>query len=619
MYSVVAETLLRELGANGDTKKQALYRTCRENDPVTYPLKVALPEFASLSLLDRAQNRPDVEGSIRILRKERTKERDNAVYIPPQAKASLQAADDTRFSLMDKVKEFLASDQKVFLLLGDSGAGKSTFSCELEFNLWQSYKNMMGKIPLHINLPTINKPEDDMVAKQLRRYGFSELQIREMKHHRKFVLICDGYDECQQTHNLYMSNRLNQPGEWNVHMVIGCRSEYLGSEYRNRFQPGNRNQRLDSPLFQEAVFTPFSIDQIRDYVEQYVSIHKPRWRLEEYMAGLDLIPNLKDLVKNPFLMTLSLDVLPRVDSGQCRSNTRVTRVELYDLFVEQWLERGKKRLSEKDLNPQAKAAFEKLSAEGFTLNGMEYLKRFAVAIYKEQEGRPVVEYSQYQDEGSWKDAFFLGEDKQLLRESSPLARSGNQHRFIHRSVLEYGLARAVFDPKDRRNRAALGPASGRGSLIFSMTIDTCGNDEDMAADFEQGPDPNSPLVWRSFVGDYSLLQFLEERVQQEPMFEQQLIAYIEHSKLDEKWCTAAANAMTVLVRAGVQFIGTDFRGVRTPGADLSYGVFDSVSLQESDLRKVNLRGWSRHDRSAVWRASVSHSGKLCLVLRFFTR
>ena len=133
-----AETLLRELEDNGDTKKQDLYRACQKNGPIAYPLNVALPEFGSPTLLDRVQNLPDVERHLRIIRKQRTKERDNVVYILPQSKANLQADDDTRFSLMDKVKEFLESDQKVFLILGDSGAGKSTFSRELEFDLWQS-------------------------------------------------------------------------------------------------------------------------------------------------------------------------------------------------------------------------------------------------------------------------------------------------------------------------------------------------------------------------------------------------------------------------------------------------------------------------------------------------
>jgi len=596
LHSKAAETVLRELEANEDINKRVLYQACRENGPIAYPLKVTLPEQASPSLLDRVQNRPNVEGQLRILRRQRTKERANSVYIQPQAKASLQAADDTRFPLMDKIKDFLRSDQKVFLLLGDSGAGKSMFSRELELDLWQSYTNKGDRIPLHINLASIDKPETDMIAKQLRRNEFTEPQIREMKHYRKFILICDGYDEGQQTHNLYMSNRLNQDEEWDAQMVISCRSEYVGSDYRDRFQPVNRNQHLDSLLFQQAVITPFSIHQIHDYIKQYMSINEPLWSEEDYMQALDLIPSLKDLVTNPFLMTLSLDVLPRmVDPGQHLSSARVTRVALYDHFVEQWLERGKKRLAEKDMIPQMKADFEKLSAEGFTLNGKVYLKKFATAIYKEQDGQPVVKYSQLVDEGSWKDAFFNPKEKQLLHEACPLTRNGNQHRFIHRSLLEYALSLAAFDPQDKENTTALKPVlSRRRSASSSLSIDIDGGEDRIATIAEPEPDPNSPLVWRRFVSDFSLLQFLEERVHQEPVFKNQLLEYIEHSKKDRKWRIAASNAITILARAGVQFIGTDLRGVRIPGADLSYGMFDSVDFQEADMRKVNLRGvWLR--------------------------
>jgi type II secretory pathway predicted ATPase ExeA len=69
------------------------------------------------------------------------------VYIPPQAKANIHAPDDSQFPLMEKLKEFLESNQKVFLLLGDSGSGKSTFNRELENELWMMYKKKTGRIP----------------------------------------------------------------------------------------------------------------------------------------------------------------------------------------------------------------------------------------------------------------------------------------------------------------------------------------------------------------------------------------------------------------------------------------------------------------------------------------
>lgn len=173
--------------------EQAFYQKCRVDGHGNHPLKAAMHPIES-PLLNCVQQRPDVDKPLRQLRRQRLNNRRNVVYIPPQAKDNIHAHEDAGFPLLEKVKEFLASDQQVFLLLGDSGAGKSTFNHELECYLWESYKKN-DPIPLHINLPAIEKPENDMIAKQLRKCGFTESQIREMKHHREFTLICDGYDE----------------------------------------------------------------------------------------------------------------------------------------------------------------------------------------------------------------------------------------------------------------------------------------------------------------------------------------------------------------------------------------------------------------------------------------
>ncbi|KAF9344694.1 hypothetical protein BGX34_005419, partial [Mortierella sp. NVP85] len=352
---------------------------------------------------------------------------------------------------------------------------------------------------------------------------------------------------------------------------------------------------------------------VHAYIHEYVLLHQPLWQTEDYKNALKHIPSLKDLVKNPFLMTLSLEVLPRmVDPGQQLSTARVTRVGLYDHFVEQWLERSKRRFGEKDLSPQFKAVFERLSAEGFVVNGVGYMKKLAEAIFRKQDGHPIVEYSQLVDGGSWKEFFFKEKHNQLLLEASPLARNGNQHRFIHRSLLEYALARAIFDPQDRRNKASSDSMSGRrGSVSSTLSFEKNYDDDEEATSVVQEPDRSSPLAWRSFVNDHSLMQFLEERVQQEPVFKDQLLSYIEHSKLDKRWRTAAANAITILVRAGVQFNGADLQGIRIPGADLSYGAFDSVQFQGADLRKVNLRGvWIRQADLSRTQMTGVHFGEL---------
>ena len=481
------------------------------------------------------------------------------------------------------------------MILGDSGAGKSTFNLELERNLWKAYNTNMEWIPIFVTLPAVDKPEEDLIVKQLRRCDFTDDKIRELKSYRQFVLICDGYDECQKMDNLYNDNRLNQPGEWKVKMVISCRSEYLGSDYRVLFQPGGRNDRKGATQLQEAVVAPFTVTKINDYVRSYVANYQSAsdavWRVEEYESAIKNIPNLQELVRNPFMLSLALEVLPRlVDLSKDFRSSKISRVTLYDEFVEQWIERGQKRLTELSLTGEDYTAFKDLLEDGFTQHTIGFLKDLAMAIFDKQDGKPVVEYSPFRDKASWKVAFFgRGDGKNLLREACPLSRSGNHYRFIHRSVLEYGLARAVFDPRP----------SGEDYECSVDQLDV--HDVIALGDLSLEAKYGSPLFRKSFVHEHSIINFLSERAQQNPEFKDQLHGFIDRSKTNELFSQAAANAITILVRAGVRFNGADLRGIRVPGANLSGGEFDSAQLQGSDLSNTILRNvWLR-------RADLSNS------------
>ncbi len=95
------------------------------------------------------------------------------------------------------------------------------------------------------------------------------------------------------------------------------------------------------------------------------------------------------------------------------------------------------------------------------------------------------------------------------------------------------------------------------------------------------------------VSDPGVFKFLQERVQKNTRLKEKLLNWVERSKTEEVQLIAA-NAMTLLVKAGVQFNNKDLKGIRVPGADLSYGVFDSAQLQGADLRRAKFRtSWLR--------------------------
>ncbi|CAO3565205.1 unnamed protein product [Mortierella alpina] len=192
-----------------------------------YPLRSRLPSPAASPLLAIVQEIPYVEYDLDKLRSRRLKNYNQTVYIPPQAKANMQVSDKEAVSLMQRVEDFLKSDGQVFLILGDSGAGKSTFNRYLEHELWTAYKPG-GPIPLFINLPAVAERYQDIIIAQLRIYKFPEAKTKELKENRKMILICDGYDETQLKVNLHSENMFNQEEQADIKMVISCRSTYLG-------------------------------------------------------------------------------------------------------------------------------------------------------------------------------------------------------------------------------------------------------------------------------------------------------------------------------------------------------------------------------------------------------
>ncbi|KAG0262167.1 hypothetical protein BGZ95_004075, partial [Linnemannia exigua] len=517
---------------------------------VRFLVSVPIPIFAQ----PRHTLAIEYETILLSLKSQRMADYNQVVHIPPMAKPSLQAAEESLFPLMDKAMEFLAGDGQVMLIMGDSGAGKSTFNRRLEYELWRVYR-AGGAIPLFINLPALDRPDKEL-----------------------FVLICDGYDESQATSNLHTTNLLNQPGQWSAKLIITCRTQYLGPDYRDRFVPKMANQyhSAANDLFQEAVIAPFSKDQIETYVERYVPLEPRTWVKKDYMDKLTTIPDLMDLVKNPFLLTLCLEALPRVVQGRSDlSRLRVTRVQLYDTFVEHWLGVNKRRLQDQKLDGNNRMALEILLTDGFERNGILYQVDLAAAIFQEQEGRPIVDYSHLRDRQTWKARFFgVSLERSLLRDSSLLNRAGTQHRFIHRSVLEYFYSCTICLPADNTREFDPHVHSDFAALLTSITT--------------------NPLSLRSLVAEHSILRFLSERVQSNSDFKKHLSAIVELSKTDEQAARAAANAITILVRAGVHFNGADLQGIRIPGADVSGGQFDSAQLQGSNLSGVNFtKCWIR--------------------------
>lgn len=536
-------------------------------------LRSRMPLPRSSRQLKLVQDIPNIDQDLSQLKRMRMDDNRKDIYVPPRAKPHHKAHDNNSSPLMESVEDFLSSDRLVLLILGDSGSGKSTFNRHLERKLWDKYRpgHRNDPIPIHVNLAAINSPDQDLIEQHLKRYYITEPnKIKELKQQHAFILICDGYDELGTMKNLYVLNKLNQgQGCWRAKMVVTCRSGNLGVDYLLQFKPlipGAKNTGA-ADLLQEAVIVPFTEDQVKNYIDQYVLDEQPgqpKWQAHRYKDILDRMPSLMELVKNPFLLSLALDVMPGlVGDEKDLSQIKVNRLILYDSVVEVWINMAAERHVFGGLSNVERDAFDRLCREGFRPNVMDHLRDLASAIFQKQSGNPVVNYSERKDRKTWKvDYFGMDPKVTVLRLSSPLVRSGEQNSFIHLSVLDYFFARVVFDPEE-------------------STVDH----DSLAA---------HPLSQGTVVSYPSILQFLAERVQQniDEVFKNQLLDILERSKTDDTKSQAAANAITILVKAGVRFNNADLKGISIPGADLTGGQFDSAQLQGADLTGVTLtRSW----------------------------
>jgi predicted NACHT family NTPase len=132
-----------------------------------------------------------------------------ALYIPSEGQET--AASKITFTLIDKVREFLSSKEKVLLLLGEAGSGKSTFNRHLTRMLWDEYQqSSTAPIPVFIALAEHTPTCADLIESYLLEHEFSPEAITELRKAKRLVFILDGFDEIKdRTQAFYTQNKLD--------------------------------------------------------------------------------------------------------------------------------------------------------------------------------------------------------------------------------------------------------------------------------------------------------------------------------------------------------------------------------------------------------------------------
>lgn len=456
-------------------------------------------------------------------------------YVPLDGLPTAYATNSQRKPLEDYFEAFLKnSKRRVWLLLGDAGAGKSTAVSQWVSTLWEASTVIPGKLyirqpwrALRVNLNRYHARDvGQCIFHTLRDvYHWSDTQIK-AEQTEPWVFFLDGYDEIggHPECNLYESHEL---GHWlRSKLVITCRSQ------------DPRSQKL-------GLFAPTQGELVTTYVASLIPIHIEQYlrRAEVELPAGWLIKNYA-LLSNPFVLRLSKEVLPTLFLQETRC---LRQTELYTVFLERWFDKAYTRLSQRLNEPQpleVKAAFYQFF-EGLGLR----MFHCQTSVAETHDERFI--------------AFFQGPENNEARLACPLHYAGDhKYQFIHKAYQDYAAAQGLI------------------SLLLVNDIE------------------KTTTQWQTtnIVQTPAVVRFLKESIeahQEKAMLLKQLWGLVEvarHCKPD----FAGSNALTLLNVLGERLSGKDFSDLHAPGVDLTesclaYSLFQRAHLRGGCLRQSILQ------------------------------
>ncbi len=476
---------------------------------------------------------------------------DMDTYIPVNATQS--GKKDELFDLYKRVREFLNTDERVVLIHGNAGSGKSLFGRYLQHSLWNEYQHRTAWIPIFVSLPGLKDPIRDAIRGTLLNEGFSDAQIRQLKNLRaKILFILDGFDEIQAKDNLYQSNKFS---EWECKVIVTARTEYLLGlgNYYQYFSNSSGDQ------LRELYIRPFNQEQRQSFFKKMIEKGLTIWKEEQkYEDEIKKTPGLSELITTPFMLRIVVEILPAlVEEGI--QDQQITRAFIYEVFTEREFEENKHKLRLLANQITIPKNFDEvLSFRKFSMSlaANMFVKAVNSVFDRGDDFRFSNEINDYWDQ------FFGSHSHSLIasRYGAPLIRVGRQQSFRHKSLLEYFAAKMIMHELYHVYK-------NQESLLISHC-------------FNQRPIHEEP----------SVLDFMKDMMKTMPELEEELWKILEQSKSEENIAIAVGNAMTVLVALGRSFADKNLAGIHSRGAKVDNGNFTRTNFQAAHFRDTSWDG-----------------------------
>lgn len=468
---------------------------------------------------------------------------------------------DGKSSELDSVvQKWLGRDGRGSLvLLGEYGYGKTSYCLHLAYTLLKQWQQDPDGtyFPIYLSFRDVvptqetagrHGAEDKIVEILLSRFRLiaREADFPAALQGRRLLLIFDGLDEIEKSLDVaWIRHQFQATSDVTRHfakIIITCRTSYLpNAEDVRRVLSTDQYDLIVGTVAKDAAvevltLQPLSVAQKMRYVEMAVPDPSQRARLLEIIRRT---PDLPDLTTRPVLLWMVVHAFRDhlIDPKQFNA---LSVAGLYDKFTRQWLE------FELDKEHIGRDVFENL----------ELMHRIALTIYDDpseqiSRGEFLRELSISFPGRSPKEIAHL--EHQFLVCSFFRSSAVGHFSFVHRSFLEFFVARAYFGYIDDRRPDSFGRQRLRPGLVAQF----------LAQLIELKQAQEAQIVLAGWVQEAKPLRVLESHL--------------------------GPNAATVLCHLSFRFQGLDLSQADLRDADLGGGDFRHVRLRGAQLDNALLR------------------------------
>jgi uncharacterized protein YjbI with pentapeptide repeats len=461
------------------------------------------------------------------------------------------------------------------VVLGDLGTGKSTLASFLAYNLARSFRDdpLRHPAPVLIPLKEVRKEVSlsGIIAKHFadRNLSLAFPRFEHLVRLGKIVLFFDAFDEMADRVRWEVTrsnfHELRRAVEQSGKVILTCRTHYFKdrNEQVKLIGQGPRLSEIETDLYRElkqqsgaevVYLQEFDDKQIQDYLRKA----RAKTFSEDWQKIHDIY-NLHELAQRPLLLDMIVKSLPSLTAGK-----PIDAANLYTVYTNFWVDREetKGRILDKTIKLQLmlELAWRMWHEEKDSIHYKEL-----VPFVEKLAANKSIDFGDEEVEDIAREmqaATFLKRD------------DGGNFAFVHRSFMEFFLARKILDDLARQQAQVLNTCRFDRKVIYFLTL---------LDDKHTIVAPLQTILTTSYALNVS------ENALQILYWSSRIVCSMEETISD---VALLRSVLAVRIPAGLRLVQASMQeavleAVTLDGADCSSADFSGVNLNYAILRQVN--------------------------------